>query len=86
MFTFVAGSSSTFEFDISNDFQVIFKHMNKKDAVTRMKALQDFGELCAGKNCEELMKVGKFWFRIYRKMANVSCVKFVSSNSNLLLL
>ncbi|OTF71250.1 hypothetical protein BLA29_003178, partial [Euroglyphus maynei] len=63
-------TTSAFDCEISSDFQQIFKHMAKKDVNTKVKALEEFVELCRSKNQTELLSIAKFWFRVYRKLAN----------------
>ncbi|KAH9415234.1 listerin E3 ubiquitin protein ligase 1 [Dermatophagoides pteronyssinus] len=63
-------TASAFDCEISSDFQQIFKHMAKKDVNTKIKALEEFVELCRQKNQNELLSIARFWFRLYRKLAN----------------
>uniref|UniRef100_A0A6P6YCR3 E3 ubiquitin-protein ligase listerin n=1 Tax=Dermatophagoides pteronyssinus TaxID=6956 RepID=A0A6P6YCR3_DERPT len=63
-------STSAFDCEISSDFQQIFKHMAKKDVNTKIKAMEEFVELCHRKNPNELLNIARFWFRLYRKLAN----------------
>nr|XP_046910062.1 uncharacterized protein LOC124491464 [Dermatophagoides farinae] len=62
--------TSAFDCEIGTDFQHVFKHMAKKDVNTKMKALEEFIELCRNKNPTELLSIARFWFRVYRKLAN----------------
>ncbi|XP_074600355.1 E3 ubiquitin-protein ligase listerin [Brevipalpus obovatus] len=59
----------TSETEIDQDFKLTLKQMSKKDAVTKVKALQKFAELCESKEENCLTVVLPLWTRIFNKLA-----------------
>uniref|UniRef100_A0A8D9BRD6 E3 ubiquitin-protein ligase listerin n=1 Tax=Cacopsylla melanoneura TaxID=428564 RepID=A0A8D9BRD6_9HEMI len=54
-----------FDDSISPDFQIILKKMNKKDSVTKHKALNEFADLCSNSEVEALKSILPLWPRLY---------------------
>ncbi|XP_043272085.1 E3 ubiquitin-protein ligase listerin [Venturia canescens] len=50
---------------IETNFQLVLKKMNKKDATTKFKALQEFAELCRDAALPSVEAVLPFWPRLY---------------------
>ncbi|CAH1407748.1 unnamed protein product [Nezara viridula] len=51
--------------NVDPNFQVVFKKINKKDATTRFKALQELKDLCKASTPEVIKEVLPVWARIY---------------------
>lgn len=51
--------------NVDPNFQVVFKKINKKDATTRFKALQELKDLCKASTPEVINQVLPVWARIY---------------------
>ncbi|XP_063237912.1 E3 ubiquitin-protein ligase listerin [Bacillus rossius redtenbacheri] len=66
---FSLGGSDVLDPNISADFQIVLKKMNKKDATTKLKALQEFAELVGGSEEREVSSVLPFWPRLYGHLA-----------------
>ncbi|XP_034232705.1 E3 ubiquitin-protein ligase listerin [Thrips palmi] len=47
------------------NFQVVLKKMNKKDGVTKLKALQEFSQLCSSSEPDQVVAILPFWPRLY---------------------
>ncbi|XP_066914759.1 E3 ubiquitin-protein ligase listerin-like [Clytia hemisphaerica] len=58
------------EEEISGDLQMLMRKMTKKDTVTKLKATQEFTELCKVKDNEAIGKILSFWPRIYHKLSH----------------
>ncbi|XP_065225730.1 E3 ubiquitin-protein ligase listerin [Planococcus citri] len=55
--------------NINHDFQLVMKKMNKKDPVTRQKALQEFVDLCQTSDLATVKSILPFWPRLYNSLA-----------------
>lgn len=59
--------------DIDNlvdaDFRLVLRKLSKRDVVTRLKAVQDFGSMCQERDAEEVKGVLPYWPRIYCKIS-----------------
>uniref|UniRef100_A0A3Q2DVL2 E3 ubiquitin-protein ligase listerin n=1 Tax=Cyprinodon variegatus TaxID=28743 RepID=A0A3Q2DVL2_CYPVA len=59
--------------DIDNqvdaDFRLVLRKLSKRDVVTRLKAVQDFGTMCQERDAEEVKGVLPYWPRIYCKIS-----------------
>ncbi|XP_026292154.1 E3 ubiquitin-protein ligase listerin [Frankliniella occidentalis] len=51
------------------NFQVVLKKMNKKDGVTKLKALQEFAQLCGSSEPDQVLAILPFWPRLYSLLA-----------------
>ncbi|XP_034034250.1 E3 ubiquitin-protein ligase listerin [Thalassophryne amazonica] len=54
---------------VDPDFRLVLRKLIKRDVVTRLKALQDFGSMCQERDAEEVKGVLPYWPRIYCKIA-----------------
>lgn len=54
---------------ISTEFRVTLRKMTKKDATTKIKALQEFETLCGSEDLESVKSALPFWPRIYAKLS-----------------
>ncbi|XP_068219475.1 E3 ubiquitin-protein ligase listerin isoform X2 [Palaemon carinicauda] len=54
---------------ISTEFRVTLRKMTKKDATTKIKALQEFEALCGSEDLESVKSALPFWPRIYSKLS-----------------
>uniref|UniRef100_A0A3P9M3P8 E3 ubiquitin-protein ligase listerin n=1 Tax=Oryzias latipes TaxID=8090 RepID=A0A3P9M3P8_ORYLA len=54
---------------VDADFRMVLRKLSKKDVVTRLKAVQDFGSMCQDRDAEEVKGVLPFWPRIYCKIS-----------------
>ncbi|XP_046596991.1 E3 ubiquitin-protein ligase listerin isoform X1 [Neodiprion lecontei] len=54
---------------LDSHFQLLLKKMNKKDGTTKLKALQEFTELCNNSTAKTILAVLPFWPRIYCLLA-----------------
>ncbi|XP_014299364.1 E3 ubiquitin-protein ligase listerin [Microplitis demolitor] len=54
---------------IDSNFQVVFKKMNKKDATTKFKALQEFADLVRESPLSTVEAVLPFWPKLYSTLA-----------------
>lgn len=55
--------------NVNSDFQIILKKMNKKDATTKFKALQEFATLCQTAELSAVEGMLPFWPRLYSVLA-----------------
>ncbi|KAM9333735.1 E3 ubiquitin-protein ligase listerin [Pholidichthys leucotaenia] len=59
--------------DIDNlvdaDFRLVLRKLSKRDVITRLKAVQDFGSMCQDRDAEEIKGVLPYWPRIYCKIS-----------------
>ncbi|GBM96192.1 E3 ubiquitin-protein ligase listerin [Araneus ventricosus] len=54
---------------VDSDFRMVMRKMLKRDAVTRLKAVQEFGEHCVEKEVDVVKNVLPFWPRLFNKLA-----------------
>ncbi|GFQ68562.1 e3 ubiquitin-protein ligase listerin [Trichonephila clavata] len=54
---------------VDSDFRMVMRKMLKRDAVTRLKAVQEFGEHCHEKEENVVKSVLPFWPRLFNKLA-----------------
>lgn len=54
---------------VDADFRLVLRKLSKRDVVTRLKAVQDFGSMCQERDAEEVKGVLPFWPRIYCKIS-----------------
>lgn len=54
---------------VDADFRLVLRKLSKRDVVTRLKAVQDFGSMCQERNAEEVKGVLPYWPRIYCKIS-----------------
>lgn len=59
--------------DIDNlvdaDFRLVLRKLSKRDVVTRLKAVQDFGSMCQERDAEDVKGALPYWSRIYCKIS-----------------
>ncbi|KAK2580762.1 hypothetical protein KPH14_011385 [Odynerus spinipes] len=55
--------------NVNSDFQIVLKKMNKKDATTKFKALQEFATLCKMEELSAVEGMLPFWPRLYSVLA-----------------
>lgn len=58
-------STDDFDYNIDSNFQLVLKKMNKKDSTTKLKALQEFTELCKSSEIDAVKTILPFWPRLY---------------------
>lgn len=58
-------STDDFDYNIDSNFQMVLKKMNKKDSTTKLKALQEFTELCKNSEIDAVKTILPFWPRLY---------------------
>ncbi|KAH3724799.1 E3 ubiquitin-protein ligase listerin-like [Dreissena polymorpha] len=68
---YVPVSSSLDDMDISldSDFRLVLRKLTKRDTTTKIRALQELGQLCTEKSEEDLKAVLPFWPRMFNKLA-----------------
>uniref|UniRef100_A0A671VF31 E3 ubiquitin-protein ligase listerin n=1 Tax=Sparus aurata TaxID=8175 RepID=A0A671VF31_SPAAU len=54
---------------VDADFRLVLRKLSKRDGVTRLKAVQDFGSMCQERDAEEVKGVLPYWPRIYCKIS-----------------
>lgn len=54
---------------VDADFRLVLRKISKRDVVTRLKAVQDFGALCQERDSEAVKGVLPYWPRIYCKIS-----------------
>ncbi|XP_053188259.1 E3 ubiquitin-protein ligase listerin [Scomber japonicus] len=54
---------------VDADFRLVLRKLSKRDGVTRLKAVQDFGSMCQERDAEDVKGVLPFWPRIYCKIS-----------------
>ncbi|XP_034406207.1 E3 ubiquitin-protein ligase listerin [Cyclopterus lumpus] len=54
---------------VDADFRLVLRKLSKRDIVTRLKAVQDFGSMCQERDAEEVKGVLPYWPRIYCKIS-----------------
>ncbi|PIK47997.1 putative E3 ubiquitin-protein ligase listerin [Apostichopus japonicus] len=57
-----------FDRDLDDDFRITMRKMTKKDSVTKMKAIQDFGEFCKSKEEQEVLGALPHFPRLYNRL------------------
>uniref|UniRef100_A0A1B6LZH6 E3 ubiquitin-protein ligase listerin n=1 Tax=Graphocephala atropunctata TaxID=36148 RepID=A0A1B6LZH6_9HEMI len=61
----LSGISDELDFNINEDFRLVWKKMNKKDTTTKLKALEEFKKLCQDSDVEALKPVLPYWPRLF---------------------
>ncbi|XP_075215935.1 E3 ubiquitin-protein ligase listerin [Lycorma delicatula] len=64
------GFSDEIYANINPNFHLVLKKMNKKDSVTKLKALNEFGQLCSESEPAAVKAVLPFWPRLYCVLAS----------------
>ncbi|KAM3869223.1 E3 ubiquitin-protein ligase listerin [Diretmus argenteus] len=54
---------------VDADFRLVLRKLSKRDAVTRLKAVQEFGSMCQERDAEVVKGVLPYWSRIYCKIS-----------------
>nr|XP_046266953.1 E3 ubiquitin-protein ligase listerin isoform X2 [Scatophagus argus] len=54
---------------VDADFRLVLRKLSKRDVVTRLKAVQDFGSMCQERDAEEVKGVLPYWPKIYCKIS-----------------
>ncbi|XP_078416032.1 E3 ubiquitin-protein ligase listerin isoform X2 [Cetorhinus maximus] len=54
---------------VDADFRMVLRKMSKRDATTKLKAVQEFGTMCKEKHPENIKGVLPYWSRIYCKIS-----------------
>ncbi|XP_030217301.1 E3 ubiquitin-protein ligase listerin isoform X2 [Gadus morhua] len=54
---------------VDADFRLVLRKMSKRDTVTKLKAIQEFGTMCQERDAEEVKGVLPYWPRIYCKIS-----------------
>ncbi|XP_060689478.1 E3 ubiquitin-protein ligase listerin isoform X2 [Hemiscyllium ocellatum] len=54
---------------VDADFRLVLRKMSKRDATTKLKAVQEFGAMCKEKHLENIKGVLPYWSRIYCKIS-----------------
>ncbi|KAK5612984.1 hypothetical protein CRENBAI_003373 [Crenichthys baileyi] len=54
---------------VDADFRLVLRKLSKRDVVTRLKAVQDFGAMCQERDAEEVKGVLPYWPRLYCKIS-----------------
>lgn len=54
---------------VDADFRLVLRKLSKRDVVTRLKAVQDFGSMCQERDTEDVKGVLPYWPRIYCKIS-----------------
>uniref|UniRef100_A0A3Q2YAX3 E3 ubiquitin-protein ligase listerin n=1 Tax=Hippocampus comes TaxID=109280 RepID=A0A3Q2YAX3_HIPCM len=54
---------------VDADFRLVLRKLSKRDVVTRLKAVQDFGSMCQERGAEDVKGVLPYWPRIYCKIS-----------------
>ncbi|KAF7206545.1 E3 ubiquitin-protein ligase listerin isoform X2 [Nothobranchius furzeri] len=54
---------------VDADFRLVLRKLSKRDVVTRLKAVQDFGSMCQKRHAEDVKGVLPYWPRIYCKIS-----------------
>lgn len=57
------------DLNIDSELRMLMRKMGKKDTITRLKAVQEFSELCSRKDSDDVIKILSFWPRIYNKLS-----------------
>ncbi|CAH1799497.1 unnamed protein product [Owenia fusiformis] len=64
-----AQGSDEADSNVDADFRMVLRKLAKKDATTKLKALQEFSTLCKEKETDIVLGALPFWPRLYNKMA-----------------
>lgn len=62
-------SSDASDLSVDSNLRMVMRKMLKRDNVTRLKAVQEFGDLCAEKDKDSVKNVLPFWPRLFNKLA-----------------
>ncbi|KAF3706549.1 E3 ubiquitin-protein ligase listerin [Channa argus] len=54
---------------VDAEFRLVLRKLSKRDVVTRLKAVQDFGSMCQERDAEDVKGVLPYWPRIYCKIS-----------------
>ncbi|KAL2094366.1 hypothetical protein ACEWY4_009085 [Coilia grayii] len=54
---------------VDGDFRLVLRKLSKRDAVTKLKAVQEFGAMCQERDAEAVKGVLPYWPRIYCKIS-----------------
>uniref|UniRef100_A0A4W3I5H6 E3 ubiquitin-protein ligase listerin n=1 Tax=Callorhinchus milii TaxID=7868 RepID=A0A4W3I5H6_CALMI len=54
---------------VDPDFRMVLRKMSKRDATTKLKAVQEFGAMCKERDPETIKAVLPYWSRIYCKIS-----------------
>lgn len=54
---------------VDAEFRLVLRKLSKRDNVTRLKAVQDFGAMCQERDAEDVKGVLPYWPRIYCKIS-----------------
>ncbi|XP_051871112.1 E3 ubiquitin-protein ligase listerin isoform X3 [Pristis pectinata] len=54
---------------VDADFRMVLRKMSKRDATTKLKALQEFATMCKEKDSENVKGVLPYWSRIYCRIS-----------------
>ncbi|XP_051902759.1 E3 ubiquitin-protein ligase listerin isoform X2 [Hippocampus zosterae] len=54
---------------VDAEFRLVLRKLSKRDVVTRLKAVQDFGSMCQERGAEDVKGVLPYWPRIYCKIS-----------------
>lgn len=55
--------------NLDTNFQLVLRKMTKKDPITKVKALQEFGELCTAADVDTVVAILPFWPRLYAQLS-----------------
>lgn len=58
-----------FSGNLDTNFQLVLRKMTKKDPITKVKALQEFGELCTTADVDTVVAILPFWPRLYAQLS-----------------
>ncbi|KAG8175436.1 hypothetical protein JTE90_028235, partial [Oedothorax gibbosus] len=64
----VTGQQTDPDMNVDSDFRMVMRKMLKRDAITRLKAVQEFGDYCVEKDKEVLKNVLPFWPRLFNRL------------------
>ncbi|XP_042644321.1 E3 ubiquitin-protein ligase listerin [Tyto alba] len=54
---------------VDADFRMVLRKLSKRDVTTKLKAMQEFGTMCKGRETEVVKGVLPYWPRIYCKIS-----------------
>nr|XP_010588638.1 E3 ubiquitin-protein ligase listerin isoform X1 [Loxodonta africana] len=54
---------------VDSDFRMVLRKLSKKDVTTKLKAMQEFGTMCAERDTEVVKGVLPYWPRIFCKIS-----------------
>ncbi|GAA6086350.1 E3 ubiquitin-protein ligase listerin [Tachysurus ichikawai] len=58
---------------VDADFRLVLRKLSKKDTVTKLKAVQEFGAMCQERDSDIVRGVLPYWPRIYCKISMNIC-------------